>query len=79
MPDRIHVAFLVLVVLILIDLLVKVIALGLTVPERRRTAAGTSWLLVIFFVPIVGLAVFGLLGGRGLRRRPQVQTEAQAG
>ena len=78
MPDRIHVAFLVLVVLILIDLLVKVIALGL-VPERRRPAAGTSWLLVIFFVPIVGLAVFGLLGGRGLRRRPQVQTEAQAG
>ena len=78
MPDRLYVPFLVLVVLVLVDLLVKVIALGL-VPERRRAAAGTAWLLVIFFVPLVGLVVFGLAGGRALRRRPRVQTEAQAG
>jgi hypothetical protein len=35
---------------------------------------------MIFFVPVLGLMVFGLLGRRALRRRsPDVQAEAQAG
>jgi cardiolipin synthase A/B len=75
--ERLPPPFLILVLLILIDLVVKVIALGL-VPERRRTTVGMAWLLLIFLLPGVGLVLFALLGRRtGGRRR--VPAEAQAG
>ena len=47
-------------------------ALGL-VPEGRRPSSATAWLLLILFLPVVGLVAFWLIGSpfvdRGRRRR----------
>jgi cardiolipin synthase A/B len=51
---------------------IKVVALGL-VPEGRRPPSATAWLLLILFLPVVGLIAFWLIGSpfvdRGRRRR----------
>jgi cardiolipin synthase A/B len=48
------------------------VALGL-VPEGRRPSSASAWLLLILFLPIVGLLAFLLIGSpfvdRGRRRR----------
>jgi cardiolipin synthase A/B len=60
------------VALYLLDLAIKVVALGL-VPEGRRPSSATAWLLLILFLPVVGLVAFWLIGSpfvdRGRRRR----------
>jgi cardiolipin synthase len=60
------------VALYLLDLAIKVVALGL-VPEGRRPSSASAWLLLILFLPIVGLLAFLLIGSpfvdRGRRRR----------
>jgi cardiolipin synthase A/B len=60
------------VVLYLLDLAIKVIALGL-VPEGRRPSSATAWLLLILFLPVIGLVAFWLIGSpfvdRGRRRQ----------
>ncbi|MGH3350974.1 MAG: cardiolipin synthase [Nocardioides sp.] len=52
----------------LIDLAVKVIALGL-VPKNRRPGTAMAWLLAIFLIPGVGLVGYLLLGQTRLDRR----------
>ena len=42
-------------------LVVNVVVLGL-VPERRRPSSAMAWLLLIFFLPGIGLLLFLLLG-----------------
>jgi cardiolipin synthase A/B len=58
--------------LYLLDLTIKVVALGL-VPEGRRPSSATAWLLLIMFLPVVGLLAFWLIGSpfvdRGRRRQ----------
>src|SRR5829696_5029260 len=60
------------VALYLLDLAITVIALGL-VPEGRRPSSATAWLLLILFLPIIGLLAFWLIGSpfvdRGRRRQ----------
>src|SRR4029453_6681672 len=60
------------VTLYLLDLAIKVVALGL-VPEGRRPSSASAWLLLILFLPIVGLVAFWLIGSpfvdRGRRRQ----------
>jgi cardiolipin synthase A/B len=60
------------VALYLLDLAIKVVALGL-VPEGRRPSSATAWLLLILFLPVVGIVAFWLIGSpfvdRGRRRR----------
>jgi cardiolipin synthase len=60
------------VVLYLLDLAIKVIALGL-VPEGRRPSSATAWLLLILFLSVIGLVAFWLIGSpfvdRGRRRQ----------
>ena len=60
------------VALYLLDLAIKVVALGL-VPEGRRPSSATAWLLLILFLPVVGLIAFWLIGSpfvdRGRRRQ----------
>lgn len=52
----------------IIDLLVKVIALGV-VPKNRRPGTAMAWLLAIFLIPGVGLIGYLLLGQTRLDRR----------
>ena len=39
---------------IVIEYIVKIIAVGV-VPENRRPSSSSAWLLLILFVPIVGI------------------------
>jgi cardiolipin synthase A/B len=70
------------VALFLLDFAIKVVALGL-VPEGRRPSSATAWLLLILFLPVVGLAVFWLIGSpfvdRGRRRRQAAAGEVISG
>jgi cardiolipin synthase A/B len=49
------------VALYLLDLAIKIVALGL-VPEGRRPSSASAWLLLILFLPVVGLVAFWLIG-----------------
>ena len=60
--------------LFLIDMTVKVLALGL-VPKNRRPSSGMAWLLLIFIIPFVGIVIFLVLGGPLGRRRDEQQAE----
>jgi cardiolipin synthase A/B len=59
---------------IVIDLVIRVIAV-IVVPRNRRPTAGMAWLLAIFFIPILGILVFWLIGNPKL---PKHRREKQA-
>jgi cardiolipin synthase len=64
--------------LYLLDLVIKVVALGV-VPRNRRPASGMAWLLLILVIPYVGLLLFLTLGRTSLgRRRHEQQAEVNA-
>ena len=64
--------------LYLLDLTIKVIALGV-VPKNRRPSSGMAWLLVIMVIPVLGLVIFLMLGRTRLgRRRNEQQAEVNA-
>jgi cardiolipin synthase len=64
--------------LFLLDLAVKVIALGV-VPKNRRPSSGMAWLLLIMLIPFFGLVIFLVLGRTKLeRRRFEQQAEVNA-
>jgi len=46
---------------VIVIFVINVVALGL-VPERRRPSSAMAWLLLIFFLPGIGLLLFLLLG-----------------
>ena len=55
---------------------IKLAAIG-TVPENRKTGSSFAWLMLILFVPVVGLPLFLLLGSAYVRgRRHRLQGEA---
>lgn len=59
----------------LLDLIIKVVALGL-VPKNRRPSSGMAWLLLIFLLPVFGLVVFLILGRThlgGTRKQQQAE------
>ena len=57
------------VALYLLDLAIKVVALGL-VPEGQRPSSASAWLLLILFLPVIGLVAFWLIGSpRGVKVR----------
>jgi cardiolipin synthase len=60
-----------------VDFLVKVVALGL-VPQNRRPSSAWGWLLLIFFLPFVGVVAFVLIGSPFVdsrRRREQAEVD----
>ena len=58
------------------DLLVKILALG-TVPEGRKPSAANGWLLLIFFLPVVGVPLYLLMSSNFVStRRHRIQQEA---
>ncbi|WP_448811050.1 cardiolipin synthase [Agromyces bauzanensis] len=60
---------------IFIDLIIRVIAV-IVVPRNRRPTAGMAWLLAIFFIPILGILMFLLIGNPKLpKRRREKQAE----
>lgn len=62
------------VILVLVDLLIRIVALG-WIPHNRRPSVALGWLLAIFLIPYVGLLVFLLLGSSKLpKRRRDKQT-----
>ena len=61
-----------------VDLIIKVVALG-TVPTNRRPSSSIAWLLLIVVLPIFGLLIFLLIGSPFVRgRRAKVQVGANA-
>ena len=54
--------------LYLLDLAIKVIALGV-VPKNRRPSSGMAWLLLIMLIPFLGFVIFLVLGRTRLERR----------
>ncbi|GAP57055.1 cardiolipin synthetase, partial [Arthrobacter sp. Hiyo6] len=56
------------VALSVVDLVIRVLALGI-IPGNRRPTTAMAWLLGIFFVPSVGLVLFLLFGNFRLSRR----------
>lgn len=62
--------------LIVIEYVVKIIAIGV-VPENRRPSSSSAWLLLILFVPIVGIPLFLMLGSPYInQRRARIQADA---
>jgi cardiolipin synthase A/B len=62
----------------LLDLALKVIALGV-VPKNRRPSSGMAWLLLILVLPVFGWVIFLCLGRTRLeRKRNEQQAEVNA-
>jgi cardiolipin synthase A/B len=60
----------------LIELVIKIIALG-TIPRNRRPSSSLAWLLLIVVTPVLGLILFFLIGSPFVRgRRERIQLEA---
>jgi cardiolipin synthase len=61
-----------------VDLVIKVVALGV-VPRNRRPASGMAWLLLIYIIPLLGILIFLMLGLTRLdRKRHERQRELNA-
>lgn len=59
----------------LIELVIKIVALG-TIPRNRRPSSSLAWLLLIVVTPVFGLLLFFLIGSpfvRGRREKIQIQ------
>jgi cardiolipin synthase len=66
------------IALYLLDLTLKVVALGV-VPKNRRPSSGMAWLLLILVLPVFGWVIFLVLGRTKLgRRRFEQQAEVNA-
>lgn len=64
--------------LAVVDLVIRLAALGI-IPGNRRPTTAMAWLLAIFFIPTLGLILFLLFGNFRLsRRRRQQQQEVSA-
>jgi len=73
MVDSSFWAWIVPVSIIVIDTVIRVVAL-FVVPRNRTPASGTAWLVVILLLPIPGLIFFLLIGGN---RMPRARRERQ--
>ena len=63
-------------ILYLVELTIKIVAIG-TVPGNRRPSSSIAWLLLIIVTPVIGLVIFFLIGSPFVRgRRAKVQAEA---
>ncbi len=61
--------------LLLVEYVLKFVAIG-TVPQDRRPSSSSAWLLLILFLPFVGFPLYWLIGSPWVRgRRHRVQQE----
>jgi len=64
------------IVLLVAEYIIKIVALGV-IPENRRPSSSQAWLLLILFLPAIGLPLFLLIGSPYVAgRRQRVQREA---
>ena len=64
--------------LLVLEYLVKIVAIGV-VPENRRPSSSQAWLLLILLLPAVGVPLFLLIGSPYIQgRRHRIQAEANA-
>lgn len=66
-------AFAVTVLLLVVDFIVRIVAL-IVVPRNRRPQTAIAWLMAIFFIPYVGILLF-LIAGRA--RLPRARRKKQ--
>ncbi|HLP23771.1 MAG TPA: cardiolipin synthase [Microbacteriaceae bacterium] len=62
-----QVTILVTVAALVIDWIVRIIAI-IVVPRNRKPTAGMAWLLAIFFIPYIGIVLYLLIGNPKLPR-----------
>lgn len=63
------------IIVFVVDVTVRILAI-IYVPRNRRPGSATAWLLAIYFIPIVGVVLFLLIGNPRLpraRRKKQEQ------
>ena len=64
------------IVLLSIDYVIKIAAIGI-IPENRKTGSSFAWLMLVLFVPVIGLPLFLLLGSPYVTgRRHRIQAKA---
>ncbi|MBN7793612.1 cardiolipin synthase [Microbacterium esteraromaticum] len=66
------------IIYLVIDLTVRVVAV-IVVPRNRKPTSAMAWLLAIFFIPVIGVLLFLLIGNPKLpraRRRKQERINA---
>lgn len=68
-------SLLALLVVLSIDIGVRVAALGV-IPNNRKPSEATAWLLAVFFVPLVGIFFFLLLGHSKLSKKRRAKQHA---
>ena len=62
-------------VALVVDLVIRLVAL-VVIPRNRLPTAAMAWLLAIFFIPVLGVLLYLVIGSPGLpkgRRRKQVE------
>lgn len=55
------------VAIVVVDWIIRIVAIGV-IPHNRRPSAAWGWLLAIYFVPLLGVLVYLVLGGSSLPR-----------
>ncbi len=61
--------------LLVVEYAIKIVAIG-TIPENRKTGSSFAWLLLVLFVPVVGLPLFLVLGSPWVTgRRDRIQKQ----
>lgn len=68
-------------IVVLIDLVIRVVAL-VVIPRDRLPTAAMAWLLAVFFIPVIGVLLFLLIGNPKLpekRRLRQREMDAMIG
>ena len=61
-------------VVLIFDITVRVIAI-IVIPRNRRPTAAMAWLLAIYFIPIIGILLFLLIGNPRLPRKRRKKQE----
>lgn len=64
-----------LIVAVLVDLIVRVVAI-IVVPRNRRPATAVAWLMAIFLIPYIGVLVFLLIGSYKLPKKRRDKQQA---
>ncbi|MDO5662349.1 MAG: cardiolipin synthase [Brachybacterium sp.] len=63
---------------LVLEYAVKIVALG-TIPENRKPSSSSAWLLLILFLPVVGIFLYLLIGSPYVTgRRHRIQDEINA-